>query len=209
MISRDSIRHPIAVLVSGAGTNLQALIDAALRPGYAAELVVVISDRSGVQALKRAERAGIPGVVVSWPDFDDREAFTSAICDVAEGHGARTLVMAGFMRVLAGSAIRRFPNRIINTHPALLPSFPGAHAIAESLVYGVKLSGVTMHFVNEEVDHGPIIFQEAVPVLPADTEADLQSRVQEVEHRVYPRVVDAVARGLITVDGRSVNWESE
>ena len=200
-------RYPVAVLVSGSGSNLQALIDAAADSGYAAEIAVVISDKAGVRGLERARAADIPSVVVQWGDHIDRASFTSAVCDIAEQHGAQALILAGFMRILAPSAIKRFPQRIINTHPALLPAFPGAHAIPEALAHGVKLSGVTIHFVDEEVDHGPIIYQEAVAVASGDTEANLLARVQEVEHRVYPEVVDAFARGQITVDGRSVVWE--
>ena len=200
-------RYPIAVLVSGDGSNLQALIDASADPSFGAEIVVVVSDRPGVRGLARAETEGLPGVVIDWTKHGDRESFTSAVCDAADAHGARALVLAGFMRILAPSAIRRFPHRIINTHPALLPAFPGAHAIGEAMAHGVKLSGVTIHFVDEEVDHGPIILQEAVSIGVDDTEASVQARVQTVEHRVYPQVIDAFARGLITVDGRIVTWE--
>jgi phosphoribosylglycinamide formyltransferase-1 len=197
-------RTPVAVLVSGSGSNLQSLIDAARDPEYAAEIVVVISDRPGVRALERASAAGIPTVVVGWSDHVSREAFTAAVCDAAADHRATALVLAGFMRILAPLAIDRFPHRILNTHPALLPAFPGAHAIPQALAHGVKLTGVTIHFVDEEVDHGPIILQEAVPVLPADTEASLQERIQAVEHRVYPEVVDAFAAGRLHVEGRHV-----
>jgi phosphoribosylglycinamide formyltransferase-1 len=206
--SAPETRYPIAVLVSGGGTNLQALIDASADPEYGAEIVVVISDRPGIRGLERAERGGIPTAVVGWSDYADRESFSAAVCDAADAHGAAALILAGFMRILAPAAIKRFPHRIINTHPALLPAFPGAHAIPEALAHGVRLSGVTIHFVDEEVDHGPIILQEAVPVGPEDTEASLRARVQAVEHRVYPGVVDAFARGLISVDGRSVTWGS-
>jgi phosphoribosylglycinamide formyltransferase-1 len=193
--------------VSGGGSNLQALIDASADPGYGAEIVVVISDRPGVRGLERAAEAGLPNVVVDWTEHGDRGSFTRSVADVAVAHGAEALILAGFMRILAPDAIRRFPHRIINTHPALLPAFPGAHAIPEALAHGVKLSGVTIHFVDEEVDHGPIIFQEAVRVRDDETEASLQARIQEIEHRAYPEVVDAFARGLVKVDGRSVRWE--
>lgn len=209
MSSAPEHRYPIAVLVSGGGTNLQALMDAAAGAGYAAEIVVVISDRPGVRGLERAEAVGIPAVVVDWDAHFDRSSFTSAVCDAAEAHRAEALVLAGFMRILAPEAMRRFPHRIINTHPALLPAFPGAAAIPKALAHAVKLTGVTIHFVDEEVDHGPIILQEAVPILPDDTEASLQARLQAVEHRVYPKIVDAFARGLVTVDGRSVIWDGK
>ena len=190
-------RYPIAVLVSGSGSNLQAIIDAAEKPGYAAEIVVVISDRPDVKALDRASTAGIPTEVVAWSDFDSRDEFSSAVCDAAAQHGAEALILAGFMRVLAPIAIERFPNRIVNIHPSLLPSFPGAHAVQDALDHGVTVSGVTVHFIDEEVDHGPIIYQEAIPVLADDDEATLHARIQEVEHRVYPDVVDALGRGAL------------
>ena len=199
-------RYPIAVLVSGSGSNLQAIIDAAEHPDYAIEPVVVISDRPDVKALDRASTAGIVTEVVSWGAFDDRSGFTAAICDAAVWNGAEALVLAGFMRVLAPIAIERFPNRIVNIHPALLPAFSGAHAVRETLAHGVTVTGVTVHFVDEKVDHGPIIYQEAVPVLPDDDEATLHARIQEVEHRVYPEVIDAFGRGEVSVKGRRVIW---
>jgi phosphoribosylglycinamide formyltransferase-1 len=198
---------PIAVLVSGSGTNLQALIDASAAGDHAARIVVVISDRPGVRALDRAAAAGVPTEVVAWRGAADREAFTGELCSAAERHGARALVLAGFMRILAPNAMQRFPNAIINTHPALLPAFPGAHAVPQALAHGVKLTGVTIHFVDEEVDHGPIIYQEAVPVMPDDSEDQLQARIQAVEHRAYPMVVDAFCRNRLTIDGRTVDWE--
>jgi phosphoribosylglycinamide formyltransferase 1 len=198
-------RLPIAVLVSGSGTNLQALMDAAAEPGYAAEVRVVISDRPGIGALQRAHAGGIATEVIRWDA--DRERCTEAVCAAAQRHGAAALVLAGFMRILSPLALDRFPGAILNIHPALLPSFPGAHAVPQALAHGVKLSGVTVHFVDEEVDHGPIIHQEAVPVEPDDDELSLNERIQWVEHRLYPQVVDAFAAGRITVDGRIVRWE--
>ncbi|MDJ0960912.1 MAG: phosphoribosylglycinamide formyltransferase [Acidimicrobiia bacterium] len=200
-------RLPVAVLVSGSGSNLQAIIDAADAPSYGAEIVAVISDRPGVRALERAATAGIPSEVVAWKDFDNRAAFSAAICDAADAYGADALILAGFMRILAPNAIARFPNRILNTHPALLPAFPGAHAVPEAIAHGVKLTGVTIHFVDEEVDHGPIIRQVAVAIESGDTEATLQARIQAEEHRVYPEVIDAFARGRLEVLGRAVTWK--
>lgn len=195
------------MLVSGSGSNLQALLDASRAdPEFAAHIVVVISDRPGVKALARAEEAGVAAVTVPWTGFPTREAFTTAVCDAAEGHGAQALVLAGFMRILAPEAIRRFPLRILNIHPALLPAFPGAHAVPQALAYGVKLTGVTVHFVDEEVDHGPIISQAAVPVLPQDTEETLHARIQVEEHRLYPQAVKAFAQGRLVVEGRTVVW---
>lgn len=202
-------RYPIAVLVSGTGSNLQAIIDAAEDPGYGAKVVVVISDRPNVKALDRANTAGISAEVVDWSDYESRDQFSLAICDIADRHKAQALILAGFMRVLAPVAIDRFPNRIINIHPGLLPSFPGTNAVRESLSHGVVITGVTVHFVDEQVDHGPIIYQEPVPVLADDDEGTLHARIREVEHRVYPRVVDALSCGELVIEGRRVVWEGQ
>ena len=200
-------RTPLAVLVSGSGSNLQAILDASADSAYGAAVAVVISDRPGIRALERAASAGIPTQVVPWSAHETRAEFTSAVCNAAAAHGAEMMVLAGFMRILAPVAMARFPDRIVNIHPALLPAFPGAHAVSEALAHGVKLTGVTVHLVDEEVDHGPIIYQEAVPVFANDTEETLHARIQAVEHRVYPQVVDALARGSLEVDGRLVAWE--
>mgnify|MGYP001826299257 FL=1 len=197
---------PIAVLISGGGTNLQALIDAERASSLGYRIAVVISDRSMVGGLERAEAASIPTEVVDWAACTSREAFTDAICDRAEEHGARGLVLAGFMRILAPRAMERFPHAIINIHPALLPSFPGARAVPSALEHGVTLTGVTVHFVDEQVDHGPIIAQEAVPVLPGDDADRLHARIRAVEHRIYPKVVDAFGRGELRVEGRQVRF---
>jgi len=196
---------PIVVLISGGGSNLQALLDSRF---HGVDFVVsgVISDRRGVRGLERAQSAGVEAEVVAWNEFDSRTAFTAALCNTAERFGARGLVLAGFMRILAPNAIARFPNAIINVHPALLPAFPGAHAVEHALEHGVTLTGATVHFVDEQVDHGPIIVQEAVSVEPDDDPASLHARIQSVEHRLLPDVVAAFARGALTVHGRHVRW---
>lgn len=196
----------IAVLVSGRGSNLQALLDAEKRGELGCSIAVVISDMPDAGALDRAREAGTPTRVVRWADHSGRESFTAAVCDVADEYEVAGLVLAGFMRILAPEAIERFPNRIINVHPSLLPSFPGAHAVPQALAHRVALTGVTVHFVDREVDHGPIIAQEAVPVKPGDDEATLHGRIQEVEHRLLPKVVAAFASGELVVDGRNVIW---
>lgn len=200
--------RPIAVLISGSGSNLQALIDH--RPDTASDydIAVVISDRAGVRGLDRAAAAGIPTEVVAWSDHADRASFTDAVVATARRYGVDGLVLAGFMRILAPSAIVAFPDAIVNVHPALLPAFPGADAVSQALDHGVLVTGVTVHFVDEQVDHGPIIAQEPVPVRSTDDEASLHARIQEVEHRLYPQVVGAFARGELTVDGRRVRWRS-
>lgn len=189
----------IAVLASGSGTNLQALIDTAdVRP----HIKLVVSDNDSARALERASRAGIDTAVVPWEDHQDRSAFSTAVADVIEDRGIKGVVLAGFMRILAPAFINRFPGRIINIHPSLLPAFPGAHAVEAALAHGVRVTGVTIHFVDEEVDHGPIIAQRPVDVRDGDTVESLHSRIQEVEHEVYPRVVSAFIRGELTPERR-------
>jgi len=197
---------PIAILISGSGSNLQALIDASLRDELDCDITVVISDRPDVHGLKRAEAAGIPTAVVAWSEHTSRAEFTEAICRTAEDHSARAMVLAGFMRILAPVAIERFPDAIINLHPALLPAFPGTHAVEMALEYGATLTGVTVHFVDEQVDHGPIIAQEALPVYVDDDADSLHARIRKVEHRLLPEVVAALGRGDLTVEGRHVRW---
>lgn len=164
----------------------------------------VVSDRPGVKALERAEAAGVETIVVPWEG--DRTSFTRRICEAVDATGACVLVMAGFMRILGPEAIRRFPDRILNIHPSLLPAFPGGDAVVQALEHGAKVSGVTVHFVDEKVDHGPIIAQVPVEILPDDDEESLHGRIQAEEHRIYPQVVAALARGEIAVAGRRVHW---
>jgi len=200
-----SVPVSLAVLVSGGGSNLQALID---HPDRTYTIAVVISDRSGIGALSRARNAGIPTEVVGWANFVSRDDFTTAVCDAAQAHGVSGLVLAGFMRILSPSAMSRFPDAIINVHPALLPSFPGANAVDQALERGVAYTGVTVHFVDEQVDHGPIIAQRPVRVNSDDDSETLHSRIQEVEHDLFPEVVAAFARGDIHVESGRVRWKA-
>lgn len=193
----------IAVLASGSGTNLQALIDA---PDLGGDIELVLSDRSDAIALERARAAGIPTTVLSWGDYGSRSAFSTAVRDQIEQADVEIVVLAGFMRVLGDEVVGAFRNQILNIHPSLLPAFPGAHAVDRALEHGVKVTGVTVHFVDEEIDHGPIIAQRAVPVLPDDDRDTLHARLQVEEHDLYPRVVAALAKGEITVEGRKVRW---
>jgi phosphoribosylglycinamide formyltransferase 1 len=193
----------IAVLVSGSGTNLQAILDReAADADFEAEVVLVLSDRLDAGGLERATAAGIPIAVVPWNG--DREAFTALVCDTVIAAGAEAMVLAGFMRILGPEAVRRFPDRIINVHPSLLPAFPGARAVEDALAHGVRLAGVTVHFVDEQVDHGPIITQAAVPVAPDDTAETLHARIQILEHSLYPEAVADLAAGRLRVEGRHV-----
>ena len=193
----------IAVLASGSGTNLQALIDA---PDLGGDIGVVLSDRPDATALERASMAGIPTKVLPWGDYGSRSEFSTAVRDEIEKAKVEVVVLAGFMRVLGGELVSAFRNQILNIHPSLLPAFPGAHAVNQALEHGVKVTGVTVHFVDEEVDHGPIIAQRAVPVLPDDDRHSLHARIQVEEHDLYPRVVAALARREIAVEGRKVRW---
>jgi phosphoribosylglycinamide formyltransferase-1 len=193
----------IAVLASGSGTNLQALIDTA---NLGAEIALVLSDRPDAVALERATAAGIETAVLPYEHYDSRAGFCAAVGDAVEAAGAEALVLAGFMRVLDSTIVAAFRDRILNIHPSLLPAFPGGNAVDQALKHGVKVTGVTVHFVDEEVDHGPIIAQQAVPVLPGDDRDSLHARIQIEEHALYPRVVTAFARGEIAVDGRKVIW---
>jgi len=195
----------VGVLVSGSGTNLQAILDAG-RQGQlgGAEVRVVISNRADALALDRARAAGVAAVVVDHKTFADRERFEDALIETLRRHGVELVALAGFMRLLTPHFLRTFPDRVINIHPALLPSFPGVHAQRQAFDYGVRVSGCTVHFVDEGTDTGPIIGQAAVPVL-ADDDADrLAARILAEEHRLYPLVVRLFAEGRITRDGRRV-----
>ena len=182
----------IAVLASGSGTNLQALIDV---PEIRHRIALVVSDNPDAAALDRARAHEIQTAVVRWRDHADRSSFSREVADVVEKSGAKGVVLAGFMRILSPLFIDRFPNRILNIHPSLLPAFPGTHAVEAALELGVRVTGVTDHFVDEKVDHGPIVAQEAVRVESTDTVDTLHRRIQEVEHVLYPRIVRAFING--------------
>ncbi len=187
-----------AVLASGSGSNLQALIESKIpKP------TIVIGDLE-CGALERARKVNIPAELV--PFKGDRRAFTATILDLARSHGVGTLVLAGFMRILGPAASQSLPNRIVNIHPSLLPAFPGRDAVGQALAAGVKITGVTVHFVDEFVDHGPIIAQQAVPVFVDDSVESLHARIQKEEHQLYPRVVKALLDGRLVVKDRRVTW---
>jgi formyltetrahydrofolate-dependent phosphoribosylglycinamide formyltransferase len=183
----------LVVLASGAGTTLQAIMDACRDPSFGARVVAVGTDRTDTGAERRASAAGIPVFTVRLAAHPDREAFNAANAEQIAAAGPDLLVLAGYMKILDKQVIGRFPT--INTHPSLLPSFPGAHAIRDALAHGVKVSGVTVHWVDEGVDTGPIIAQAAVDVLPGDTEDDLRDRIQAVERGLYVASIGEIARG--------------
>ena len=191
----------IAVLVSGGGTNLQALLD---DPGISPSIAVVLSDRPGVRALERAAERDVDTIVLEPSRFDDREAYTVAVRDALLAREVDVVVNAGYMRVLTGTFAEAFEGRWLNVHPALLPAFPGAHAVADALAWGAKVTGVTVHLVDEQVDHGPIVAQEAIEIRDDDDWDSLEERVHEVEHRLLPAAVKALLDGRLDVDGRGV-----
>jgi len=194
-----------AVLVSGTGTNLQALLDAEAAGQLApAEIAAVASNRPGVLALERARVAGKPAITVEHRGYPSREAFEDALLEALAPHRIDAIVLAGFMRVLTPRFLDRFPLRVVNTHPSILPAFPGHDAAAQAIAHGVKLSGCTVHLVDSGVDTGPIIAQRAVPILSGDDAVALQRRIQAEEHRLLPAVVRALAAGRISCEGRSV-----
>ena len=191
------IRKRLVVLASGSGTNLQALLDA---PDLGGDVVAVVSDKPAAGALERARAHDIAAAAVVLGG--DRPAWEAELADTVAAHDPDLVILAGFMRVLSGKFVHRWP--VINVHPSLLPAFPGAHAIRDALAWGVKLVGATVHFVDEQVDHGPIIAQQAVAVREDDTVGSLHARVQVVEHRLLPDAVRAFCAGTLQIDGRHV-----
>ena len=198
-------RLRVGVLVSGRGSNLQALLDASARPDYPAEVVVVLSDRERATALERARAAGVEALYVNPKDFADREAFDLALVRELTARRVGLVCTAGFMRILSAAFTRAFAGRAMNIHPSLLPAFPGLHAQRQALDYGVKIAGATVHFLDDgAVDTGPIILQSSVPVQPDDTEDTLAARILTEEHRLYPEAVRLFAEGRLTIAGRRV-----
>lgn len=197
----------VGVLISGRGSNLQALIEACAAPDFPAEIVTVISNVPDVAGLERARLAGIPAETLDHRDFAARATFETALSEILETAGADFVCNAGFMRVLTEAFVTRWLDRQINIHPSLLPSFPGLDTHARALAAGVKLHGCTVHYVRAEVDAGPIIGQAAVPVLPDDTEERLAARVLEAEHQLYPRCLRLVAEGRVRVTGETTEVE--
>lgn len=195
----------VVVLVSGSGTLLQALLDAAADPGYPVEVVAVGADRDGIEGLSRAERAGVPGFAVKLRDHADRDAWDTALADAVEAHRPDLVVSAGFMKILGPAFLARFGGRMVNTHPALLPAFPGAHGVRDAVDYGVKVTGATVHLVDGGVDTGPILAQEAVVVADDDDVESLHERIKVVERRLLVDVVARLAREGCTVNGRKVS----
>lgn len=194
----------LGVLVSGRGSNLQAILDAINADRLVAKIGVVISDNPEANALRRVAGMDIPTAVVERKKFASKEEFEAAIIAQLDLHHVELVVLAGFMRILSPRFLNRFPARVMNIHPALLPSFPGLDAQAQALRYGVKIAGATVHFVDEGMDSGPIILQEAVPVEDDDTVATLSERILHLEHRLYVRAIRLYCEERILIEGRAV-----
>jgi phosphoribosylglycinamide formyltransferase 1 len=194
----------VGVLVSGRGSNLQALLDACAAPEFPARVVVVISDREHAPALQRARAAGIEAVWINPKDFATRESFDLTLVRELEKRQVGLVCNAGFMRILSPVYVQAFAGRALNIHPSLLPAFPGLHAQRQALEHGAKVAGCTVHFVDEAVDAGPIVLQAAVPVEPDDTEETLSARILKEEHRIYPNAVRLFAEGRLQIVGRRV-----
>ncbi|WP_433274912.1 phosphoribosylglycinamide formyltransferase [Actinosynnema sp. CS-041913] len=209
MSAATTLRLPVparvVVLVSGSGTLLQALLDAAADPGYPVEVVAVGADRDGIEGLDRAERAGVPGFAVKLRDHPSRDEWDTALAAAVAAHEPDLVVSAGFMKILGPAFLARFGGRMVNTHPALLPAFPGAHGVRDAVDYGVKVTGATVHLVDGGVDTGPILAQEAVVVGDGDDVDSLHERIKVVERRLLVDVVARLAREGCTVNGRKVS----
>jgi phosphoribosylglycinamide formyltransferase-1 len=194
----------IGVLASGSGSNLQSIIDKIEQGKLSAEIAVVICNNPQAFALERCARHKIPVRLLSHKEYPDRIAFDMKMAEILKAHGVELVVMAGFMRVLSPEFLSEFPLKVINIHPALLPSFPGLHGQKQAFDYGVKFSGCTVHFADSGVDTGPIIIQAVVPVFDDDTEESMSARILKEEHRIYPQAIQLYAEGKLEVRGRKV-----
>lgn len=192
----------VGVLASGSGTNLQALMDDPVTGPWVA---LVLSDREEARALERARARGVEAVFLDPKAYPGRAAYDHALREALEERDIEFVALAGFMRILGPEPVRAYAGRMLNVHPALLPAFPGGHAVADALAWGAKVTGVTVHLVDEEVDHGPIVAQEAVAIRPDDGWDSLEARIHEVEHRLYPAALRALVEGRLKVEGRVVH----
>ncbi|GAB4262963.1 phosphoribosylglycinamide formyltransferase [Deferrisoma sp.] len=194
----------LGVLVSGSGSNLQAILDAAASGRLDAEVRVVVSDNPAAFGLERARRAGVPAEVVPWSPDRPREDHDEAVVEALRRHGVDTVALAGYMRLVTARLLGAFPGRVLNIHPALLPAFPGLHVHEKVIAHGAKFSGCTVHFVDEGMDTGPIVCQAVVPVRDDDTPETLAARILREEHRIYPQALQYLAEGRLRVEGRRV-----
>lgn len=194
----------LGVLVSGSGSNLQAILDRVADGSLDADIRVVIANKPDAKGLERARKAGIATACVRHEEFPEREAFDGELVRVLQEAGVELVALAGFMRILTPAFLTPFAGRVVNIHPALLPACPGLRAQGQQAQHGVRLAGCTVHFVDEEMDHGPIIIQAAVPAYSDDDEATLGARILEMEHRIYPQALHWIAQGRVLVNGRQV-----
>ncbi len=194
----------LGVLASGRGSNLQAIIDEIEAGRLSAKIALVLSNKADSFALERAEQHGISNLFIDPKKYERREHYDEALLEALQRHRVQVVILAGYMRLLTGNLVKPFHNRMVNIHPSLLPAFPGLHAQRQAVAYGVKFSGCTVHFVDEEMDNGPIIAQTTVPVLDGDTEDDLAGRILVEEHRLLPSVIQRLAEGRLKIDGRRV-----
>ena len=199
----------LGVLISGNGSNLQSIIDHIEKGSLKATIKIVISNNPDAYGITRAKKHGIPVVVLKNGDFKNKEDFDLELIRILKNNSVDLVILAGFMRILTPTLLKAFPQKIMNIHPALLPSFPGIHGQKQALEYGVKLSGCTVHFVDEGVDTGPIIIQSAVQVHDDDTEETLAARILKEEHRIYPQAIQFFAEGKIEIKGRKVRIKTE
>jgi phosphoribosylglycinamide formyltransferase-1 len=190
----------LGVLVSGTGTNLQAILDAIAAGTLDARVSIVVSNVAGAAALERARAAGVEAAVIDHRQHPDRRSFDAALVDLLRARGVDLVVLAGFMRLLSEAMLDAFPMRVVNVHPALLPAFPGVHAQKQAIDYGVRVSGCTVHFVDHGTDTGPVVAQAVVPVHDDDDEESLRKRILEREHELLPRVLQWIAEGRVTVE---------
>ncbi len=193
----------IAILLSGFGSNFQAIQDKIESGALKARICLVASNKPEARGLERARAAKLATWAEPHQSYPDRESFDAALGNALEAAGAELIVLAGYMRLLSKSFLERFKGRVINIHPALLPSFPGVHGAADAVAYGVKISGVTVHFVEEIMDSGPVIIQAAVPCVPGESADDLQARIHKQEHRIYPQAIQWLAEGRISLKGEN------
>jgi len=194
----------LGILASGTGSNAQAIIDRIASGTLKASIEVVISNRPEAQVLKRASAAGIKGMAVERSGYGSRAAYDNALAGILCAHGCEVIVLAGYMLVLGKAFLDAFPGKVVNIHPSLLPSFPGTAGAADAQAYGVKITGCTVHFVEEEIDSGPIIIQAAVPARAGETLDSLKQRIHGLEHRIYPQALQWLADGRISMQGRQV-----
>jgi len=199
----------IAVMVSGRGSNLDVILQSVAAGACPVDVQLVISNKADAPALDVARQAGVPHVVYLNPKtYQDRAHYDAACADLIDKHACQWIVLAGYMRILSSFFVRRFPARIINIHPAILPAFSGAHAVEDALDYGVKVSGCTVHLVDEVLDGGPILAQVTVPVLDDDTRDSLHARIQKEEHKIYPATLKRMIECGFSIVGRKVDWQA-